>query len=72
MALCNGEEVSYQSVAGDCGVSANSVKNYIQILEDTLVAFQLRAFTKTRKRKAISRSKLYFLGLIFTPSIPNW
>jgi hypothetical protein len=29
-------------------------------LEDTLVAFQLKAFTKTRKRKAISRSKLYF------------
>ncbi len=60
IALSNGEEISYQSIAGDCGVSPNSIKNYIQILEDTLVAFQLKAFTKTRKRKAISRSKLYF------------
>ena len=39
IALSNGEEISYQSIAGDCGVSPNSIKNYIQILEDTLVAF---------------------------------
>jgi hypothetical protein len=30
MALSNGEEISYQSIAGDCGVSPNSIKNYIQ------------------------------------------
>lgn len=71
MALSNGEEISYQSFAGDCGVSANSIKNYIQVLEDTLVAFQLRAFTKTRKRKAISRSKLYFFDIGVTNSLAN-
>jgi predicted AAA+ superfamily ATPase len=69
MALSNGEKISYQSIAGDCGVSPNSIKNYIQILEDTLVAFQLRAFTKTRKRKAISRSKLYFFDIGVTNSL---
>jgi predicted AAA+ superfamily ATPase len=69
MALSNGEEISYQSIAGDCGVSPNSIKNYIQILEDTLVAFQLKAFTKTRKRKAISRSKLYLFDIGVTNSL---
>ena len=69
MALSNGEEISYQSIASDCGVSPNSIKNYIQILEDTLVAFQLKAFTKTRKRKAISRSKLYFFDIGVTNSL---
>ncbi|MGD8294641.1 MAG: AAA family ATPase [Desulfobacterales bacterium] len=69
MALSNGEEISYQSIAGDCGVSPNSIKNYLQILEDTLVAFQLKAFTKTRKRKAISRSKLYFFDIGVTNSL---
>jgi predicted AAA+ superfamily ATPase len=69
MALSNGEEISYQSIAGDFGVSPNSIKNYIQILEDTLVAFQLKAFTKTRKRKAISRSKLYFFDIGVTNSL---
>lgn len=71
MALSNGEEISYQSIAGDCGVSPNSIKNYIQVLEDTLVAFQLKAFTKTRKRKAISRSKLYFFDIGVTNSLAN-
>ena len=71
MALSNGEEISYQSIASDCGVSPNSVKNYIQVLEDTLVAFQLKAFIKTRKRKAISRSKLYFFDIGVTNSLAN-
>ena len=71
MALSNGEEISYQSIAGDCGVSPNSIKNYIQVLEDTLVAFQLKAFTKTIKRKAISRSKLYFFDIGVTNSLAN-
>ncbi|MBL7226003.1 MAG: ATP-binding protein [Desulfobacteraceae bacterium] len=71
MALGNGEEISYQSVAADCGVSANSIKNYIQVLEDTLVAFQLKAFTKTHKRKAISRSKLYLFDIGVTNSLAN-
>lgn len=71
MALSNGEEISYQSIAGDCGVSANSIKNYVQILEDTLVAFQLTGFTKTRKRKAISRSKLFFFDIGVTNSLAN-
>jgi predicted AAA+ superfamily ATPase len=71
MALSNGEEINYQSIAGDCGVSPNSIKNYIQILEDTLVAFQLKAFTKTAKRKAISRSKLYFFDIGVTNSLAN-
>lgn len=68
IALNNGEEVSYQSIASDCGVSPNTVKNYIEILEDTLIAFQLRAFTRTKKRKAIARSKIFLfdIGVINT------
>lgn len=71
IALSNGQEISYQSFAGDCGISANSVKNFIQVLEDTLVAFQLKAFTCTSKRKAISRSKLYLFDIGVTNSLAN-
>ncbi len=71
IALTNGEEISYQSIAGDCGVSANSIKNYVQLLEDTLLAFQLSAYTKTRKRKAISRSKLFLFDVGVTNSLAN-
>jgi len=71
IALTNGEELNFQSIAGDCGVSPNSVKNYIQILEDTLIAFQLKAYTKTKKRKAISRSKLFFFDIGVCNSLAN-
>lgn len=71
MALSNGQEINYQSIASDCGVSPNSIKNYIQMLEDTLVAFQLKAYTKTTKRKAISRSKLYLFDIGITNSLAN-
>ncbi len=41
------------------------------VLEDTLVAFQLNAFKKTCRRKAISRSKLYFFDICVTNSLAN-
>jgi len=71
MALSNGEEISYQSIAADCGVSPNSVKNYIHLLEDMPLAFQLGAYTKTRMRKAISRAKLYLFDVGVTNSLAN-
>jgi uncharacterized protein len=59
VAKSNGQEVNYQSFASDCGVALNTIKNYFEILEDTLTGFNLPAYTKTKKRKAISRSKHY-------------
>ena len=41
------------------------------IRSNTLVAFQLKAFTKTRQRKAISRSKLYLFDIGVTNSLAN-
>jgi predicted AAA+ superfamily ATPase len=66
MALCNGHEINFESLASDCGVSPMTLKNYISILDDTLIGFSLPGFTKTRKRKAISRAKYYLfdIGLV--------
>lgn len=63
IALSNGQEINMESFASDCGVSPVTVKNYIQILEDTLVGFSLPGFTKTKKRKAISRMKHYLFDV---------
>lgn len=62
-ALSNGQEVSYESMASDCGVSPSTLKSYISVLDDTLLGFTLPAFTKTKKRKAISRGKHYFFDI---------
>lgn len=63
IALANGQEVNYESLASDCQVSPGTLKNYLQILEDTLIGFSLTGFTRTRKRKAISRAKHFLFDL---------
>lgn len=69
IALANAEEVNFQSLASDCGVSTGTLKNYIQILEDTLLGFSLNGFTNTRKRKAVGRIKHYLFDIGVTNSL---
>ncbi|MBT3225144.1 MAG: ATP-binding protein [Deltaproteobacteria bacterium] len=63
IALSNGKEINYESLASDCQVSTSTLKNYIQVLEDTLIGFRLPGFRKTKIRKAISRSKHYLFDI---------
>ena len=62
-ALTNGELINYQNIASECGVSAPTVKEYFQILDDTLIGKQLPAFRKRAKRRLISAPKFYFLDI---------
>ena len=63
IALSNGQEINYESFSRDLQVSPNTLKNYIEILNDTLLGFVLPGYTKTKKRKAISRAKYYLFDL---------
>lgn len=63
LALQNGEELHFQNMSSDSGVKVSTIKNYIEILEDTLLGFQLPPFDSTMKRKAISRSKFYYFDI---------
>jgi predicted AAA+ superfamily ATPase len=62
-ALTNGELINYQNIASECGVSAPTVKEYFQILEDTLIGKHLPAFQKRAKRRLIRASKFYFFEI---------
>lgn len=66
IARCNGQEINYEGFASDLQVSPGTLKNYVQILEDTLIGFRLPGFTETRKRKATSRAKHYLFDLGIT------
>ena len=65
-ALTNGEMVNYTNIATDCGVSANTVKEYFQILEDTLIGRYLPAFQKRPKRRVITAPKFYLFDVGIT------
>jgi predicted AAA+ superfamily ATPase len=62
-ALANGEMINYTNIAADCGVSATTVKEYFQILEDTLIGRYLPSFQKRLKRRVITAPKFYLFDV---------
>ena len=69
IALSNGQEINYDSCSRDLQISPSTLKNYIEILNDTLLGFLLPGWTKTKKRKAISRGKYYLFDLGVTNTL---
>tara|TARA_B100000614_G_C14536009_1_gene488432 strand:- start:400 stop:1566 length:1167 start_codon:yes stop_codon:yes gene_type:complete len=55
------ELVNYSNIARDCGVSAKTVKEYFQILVDTLLCYQIEPFTHNPKRNLISSAPKFYL-----------
>lgn len=62
-AQCCGEIVNYTNIAQDCGVSAVTVKEYFNILEQTLIGYMIPAFTLSKKRRAIGAPKFYYFDV---------
>jgi len=56
----NGNIVNYSSIARDCGSTTVTVKEYFQILEDTLVGSFLFPFSKSRRQRLARHPKFYF------------
>lgn len=59
-ALCNGAIINATKIASDAEVRRTTVIDWFQVLKDTLIATELPAFTKSKKRKAVASSKFYF------------
>ena len=67
-ALSNGQLINYAAIASDAGVPASTVKQYFEILTDTLIASALEPWLESKKRKAIQTSKFYF----FDPGVTHF
>lgn len=65
-ALTDGEMVNYANIAAECGVSAQTVKSYFGILEDTLVGYMVPAYTKVMKRRLVQAPRFYFFDVGLT------
>jgi predicted AAA+ superfamily ATPase len=61
--LCSGELLNYTSVASDAQVNRQMVQSYFEILEETLLGFTLKPWTKSKKRKSIGTSKFYIYDI---------
>ena len=60
-AYSHGEITNYSNIARDCGVDAKTVKEYFQILIDTLLAVRVEPFRKKRSRQIITKASKYYL-----------
>lgn len=79
-AQSNGELINYSKIARDVGVDDLTVKNYFNILEDTLLGFLLESYHSSLRKRQRSAPKFYFFdlglvrylnGLISTPLTPG-
>ena len=61
LAFSHGELVSYSNFARDCGVSSKTVKEYFQILVDTLLGTYVEPFGRRRSRAIITRAPKFYL-----------
>lgn len=61
IALSHGEMTNYVNISRDCGVDAKTVKEYYEILVDTLVGYRLDPFHKLGKRDVITSTPKFYL-----------
>lgn len=61
IALTNSEMVNYSNVARDCGVDSKTVKEYYQILVDTLLGYFIAPFAKTSRKDIIQSMPKFYL-----------
>ncbi|MBR3303747.1 MAG: ATP-binding protein [Bacteroidales bacterium] len=62
-AISDGEIINYENIASDCGISAKTVKAYFNILYDTLIGYEVPAYTKVIKRKVSQAPKFYYFDV---------
>lgn len=63
-AFSNGEMVNFANIARDCGVDSKTVKEYYQILVDTMLGYFLYPYKKSKKRDhLVSTPKFYYFDV---------
>lgn len=70
-ALTNSQLLNYTNIATDAKVPVQTVKQWYEVLESTLLGYQIPPYTKTQKRKAITTSKFYFFDIAIARSLRN-
>jgi predicted AAA+ superfamily ATPase len=61
MAYSHGDLTNYANIARDCGVGAKTVKEYYQILVDTLLGTFVEPWKKRQERQVIGKAPKFYL-----------
>jgi predicted AAA+ superfamily ATPase len=63
VALGHGQQINYTNVSREAGVSAGTVRNYYQIVEDTLLGFTLEPWRRKKRRRLVETAKFYLFDV---------
>lgn len=61
MGFSHGELTNFANIARDCGVDAKTVKEYYQILVDTLLGTMIEPYKKRQERQVITKAGKFYL-----------
>ena len=61
MGFTHGDLTNYASIARDCGIDAKTVKEYYQILGDTLLGTMIEPYKKRQERQVIIKAGKFYL-----------
>ena len=61
LAFSHGELLNFASIGRDCGVDSKTVREYFQILVDTLLGVFVEPFARRRSRAIIGRAPKFYL-----------
>jgi len=61
MGYSHGELTNYSNIARECGVNEKTVKEYYQILIDTLIGTNLEPYKKRQERQVIQKAGKFYL-----------
>jgi len=61
MGYSHGELTNYSNIARECGVDSKTVKEYYQILVDTLLGTMVEPFKRRQDRRVITRAAKFYL-----------
>lgn len=73
----HGELLNYANIARDCGVDAKTVKQYYEILADTLLGTFVPPFHKRQSRRVLTQTSKFYLfdvgiaGAVIKRTIPD-
>jgi len=63
LGLTHGQQLNHSNVARETGVSASTVRNYYQIVEDTLLGSTLEPWRRRKKRRLVETAKFYLFDV---------
>ncbi len=56
----NTQQINYTKIGNDAQIPVRTVRDYFDVLKDTLIADLLPSFQETKKRKAVATEKCFF------------